>query len=150
MPITIDQLDLSVYSNYALRITLIEQINSQLRMTEAASIPPQIQVVDVYPKLTELDLVLGIVPLATPWAYFYPPQRFRDTRRNPFSFFRVGPSFGSLAKQEEDEAALEAIACSSPQEEAEKATIRSCLKQMGKINDMINYIIGRVGQFLQG
>lgn len=150
MPVTIDQLDMTVYSNYALRITLIEQINSQLRMTEASSIPPQLQVVDVYPKLTELDLLLGIVPLSTPWAYFYPPQRFRYTRRNPFAFFRVGPSFGSLEKQEEDEALLENIVCQSPQDEAEKAIIRNCLKQMGKINDMINYIIGRVGQFLQG
>jgi hypothetical protein len=147
---TIDQLDISVYSNYALRITLIEQINSQMRMTEAASIPPQIQLVNIYPKLTELDLLLGIVPLATPWAYFYPPQRIRDTRRNPFAFFRVGPSFGSLEDQEKDEALLEDIPCETPQDEAEKSRIRDCLKQMSKINDMINYIVGRVGQFLQG
>lgn len=147
---TIDNLDLSVYSNYALRITLIEEINSQLRMTEAASIPTQVQMVDISPKLTELDLVLGVVPLATPWAYFYPPKRFRDIRRNPFAFFRIGPSFGSLQDQERDEAALEEIACETPQEEAEKATIRACLKKMSWINDMINYIVGRVGQFLQG
>lgn len=147
---TIDKLDISVYSNYALRITLIEQINSQLRMTEASSIPPQLSVVEFYPKLTELDLLLGIVPLATPWAYFYPPLKFRDIRRNPFAFYRIAPTFGSLEKDDENEQNLEDIACETPQEEEEKATIRSCLKQMGKINEMINYIVGRVGQFLQG
>lgn len=147
---TIDRLDLSVYSNYALRITLIEEINGQLRMNEASSIPAQLQMVDIFPKMTELDLLLGVVPLATPWAFFYPPERYKDIRRNPFAFFRVGPSFGSLENQEKDEALLEEILTNSSADEEEKAVIRSCLKQMGKINDMINYIVGRVGQFLQG
>lgn len=147
---TIDQLDLSVYSNYALRITLIEQINSQLRLSEASSIPPQLSVVDIYPKLTELDLVLGVIPLATPWAYFYPPQHFRDLRRNPFAFFRIAPTFGSLDKQDEEEAEVEAIEVDNPEDVKNKAAIKGCLKQMRKINEMINYIVGRVGQFLQG
>lgn len=147
---TIDNLNISVYNNYALRITLIEQINSQLRMTEASSIPPQLSIVDIYPRMTELDLVLGIVPMATPWAYFYPPSRFRDTRRNPFAFFRVGPSFGSYEEQEKDERKLDEIECDSEEDEKEKKIVKGCLKQMKKINEMIGYIIGRVGQFLQG
>lgn len=147
---TIDQLDLSVYSNYALQITLKEQIYSQLRMTEASSIPPQLQLVDISPKLSELDLVLGIVPLATPWAYFYPPQRYRDLRRNPFAFFRVAPAFGSLDKDEEEKEKLDQIVCEDEKEEEEKAILKKCLGQMNKINEMINYIVGRMGQFLQG
>lgn len=147
---TIDKLDISVYSMYAIRITMIEQINNQLRLEEASSIPPQIQLVDIYPKLTELDLLLGIVPLATPWAYFYPPQRYGSIRRNPFSFFRIGPSFGSLEDQAEDEQKLELIETHNPEENSEKQTIRACLKQMSKINEWMAFIIGRVGQFLQG
>lgn len=147
---TIDKLDISVYSNYALRITLIEEINSQLRMNEAASIPPQLQVIDIYPKLTEMDLVLGLAPLATPWAYFYPPPRYKELRRNPFAFFRVAPSFGALDKEEEHEENLDQEECETEEEEEEKEAIRSCLKQMGKINEMISYIVGRIGQFLQG
>lgn len=95
-------------------------------------------------------MVLGIAHQALPWAYFYPPSSFKGLRRNPFAFFRVGPSFGSLQEQEQDEKRLEEIACKTPKDEAEKATIRSCLKQMSHINSMINYIVGRVGQFLQG
>lgn len=147
---TIDKLDISVYSMYAVRITMIEQINSQYRLSEASSIPPQIQLVDIYPKMSELDLLLGVVPLATPWAYFYPPQRFFNLRRNPFSFFRIGPSFGSLEEQAKDEEKLEHIPVKTSEEEHEKNTIKKCLGQMDKINQMISFIIGRVGQFLQG
>lgn len=147
---TIDKLDISVYSMYAVRITLIEQINAQYRLSEASTIPPQIQLVDIYPKMSEMDLLLGVVPLATPWAYFYPPQDFYNLRRNPFSFFRLGPSFGSLEQQTEDEKKLENIPTHNHAEEAEKNTIKKCLGQMDKINQMISFIIGRVGQFLQG
>jgi len=147
---TIDNLDFASSVSYATRITLIEQINAQLRMQEASSIPAQLQKVDNYPRLTEFDLLLGVAHRSVPWAYFYPPPAFRDLRRNPFAFFRVGPSFGSLENQEKDEALLEQISCKTPQDEAEKTIIRSCLKQMSSINSMINYIIGRVGQFLQG
>ncbi|MGK5594412.1 MAG: DUF5399 family protein [Parachlamydiaceae bacterium] len=147
---TIDKLDMSVHSNYALRIMLTEQINSQLRLTEASSIPPQIQMVDIYPKLSELDLLLGIVPLSTPWAFFYPPQKFETIRRNPFSFFRIGPSFGSLEHQAEVEARLDSISTTTQEENAEKQVLAGCLKQMSKINEMLAFIIGRIGQFLQG
>lgn len=146
---TIDNLDMSVNVNYALRIMLSEQVNSQLRMTEAASIPPQLSVVNISPRVTELDLVLGVATVAPPWAYFYMPPHFRDMRRNPFAFFRVGPSFGSLANQEKDEEKIENIVCQTPQEEAQKQTLLSCLKGMSKINDMMSYVLGRVGQFLR-
>jgi len=146
---TIDKLDISVYSMYALRITMIEQINNQLRLTEASTIPPQTQMVDIWPKLTEMDLLLGVVPLATPWAYFYPPKRFFSLRRSPFSF-RVGPSFGSLDREEEFEALLVTVPVTTPEEISEKATIKNLLEKMRYINDMISFITGRIGQFLQG
>lgn len=147
---TIDKLDMSVHSMYALRITMIEQINNQLRLTEAASIPPQIQMVDIYPKLSEMDLLLGVVPLATPWAFFYPPKKYFKRRRNTFSFFRVSPSFGSLEEQAEEEERLASMVVDTPEEAGEKQIIQNCLKEMSKINDMLSFIIGRIGQFLQG
>lgn len=147
---TIDQLDLNVYSMYALRITMIEQINSTLRLNEASSIPPQLQIVDSNPKLTELDLLLGIVPLATPWAYFYPPKRYQNIRRNTFSFFSMGPSFGTLAEQEKEEEFIEKLPCEDEEDKNDKKVILKCFKQRGKINQMKAYIIGRMGQFLQG
>ena len=147
---TIDKLDMSVYNLYAIRTKMFEQINQQLSLDKAAAIPPQTAVLNIFPKMTELDILLGIVPLFTPWAYFYPPKNFYYQRRSPFAFYRVAPTLGSIKEQEEDEAKLAAVPCSSPEEEAEKAAITSCLKQVDKINGWLSFIIGRVGQFLQG
>lgn len=147
---TIDKLDLSVYNLYAIRTRMVEQINQQLQLDKASSIPPQTSVMGLYPKLTELDILLGIVPLHTPWAYFFPPKKYRTTRRSPFAFYRVAPSLGSLQDQERDEAMLDSVECSSPEETKEKAAIKSCFKQIEQINRWMGYIIGRIGQFLQG
>lgn len=147
---TIDKLDLSVYNLYAIRTRMVEQINQQLQLDKAASIPPQTQVMDIFPKLDELDILMGIVPLNTPWAYFYPPQQFRRIRRSPFAFYRVAPSLGSIEDQEKGEAILDSIPCETPEEEKEKAAIKGCFKQIEQINRWLGYIIGRVGQFLQG
>jgi Family of unknown function (DUF5399) len=147
---TIDKLDLSVYNMYAMRTMMIEQINQQLRLDQASSIPPQIQVMDIFPKLTELDLLLGIVPLHTPWAYFYPPLRFRSKRRSAFGFSRILPSFGDQQDQDLDEEKLASVECQTEEEEKEKQAIKGCFSQISKINGWLGHIIGRVGQFLQG
>lgn len=146
---TIDKLDIGIYIQYARRTQMIEQINQQYHFQEAASIPPQIQLVDFYPKLREMDILLGVVTIHTPWAHFYPPQRFGIQRRSPFAFSRVIPSLGSQEDQEREESKLQAEACDTPEEEAEKKAITSCLKQISKINEWLSFIIGRVGQFLQ-
>lgn len=146
---TIDKLDISVYNLYAMRTRMIEQINQQLRLDQASSIPPQLQVLDIYPKLSELDILLGIVPLHTPWAYFFPPPKFRLIRRSPFSY-RVIPSLGSYDDQAEKERELEEIHCNSADEQAEKETLKSCFREIEKLNNWLSFIVGRVGQFLQG
>ncbi len=147
---TIDQLDISVYNLYALRTRMLEQINNELRLNEAASIPPQTAIVDYYPKMTELDLLLGVAPVVTPWAYFYAPKQDNTLRRSPFAFYRIVPTLGSADKQDEDEGNLESYVCESEEEEGEKKTIVKCLGQIRKINDWLGFILGRVGQFLQG
>lgn len=147
---TIDKLDMSVYNLYAVRTRMIEQINQQMQLEKAGSIPPQTTILDMYPKLTELDILLGIVPMFTPWAYFYPPKNFRYQRRSPFAFFRVAPSMGSLKQQQEDEEKLVNIETHSPEEEQEKGAIVRCFAQIDKINGWLSFIVGRVGQFLQG
>lgn len=147
---TIDKLDLNVYNLYAIRTKMVEQINQQLQLDKAESIPPQTSVMTIFPKLTELDILLGIVPLHTPWAYFFPPKQFHTIRRSPFAFFRVAPSLGSLEEQEKEEAILDAIECTSPEQAKEKLAIKNCFKQIEQINRWLGYIIGRVGQFLQG
>lgn len=147
---TIDNLDLNVYNLYAIRTRMIEQINSQLRLDQASTIPPQIQVMNAYPTLTELDLLLGITPLHTPWAYFFPPSKFIDKRRSPFGFARIMPSLGNQEDQEEDEEKLAQAFCETEEEESERKAIKACFTQISNINQWLKHIVGRMGQFLQG
>jgi hypothetical protein len=146
---TIDKLDLAIYIQYARRTQLVEQINQQYHLEEAVNIPPQTRVLDLYPKLSELDILLGVVPVLTPWAYFYPPKNFENMRRSPFTFGRVAPSLGDNTEND-DEAELAAIECKTKEEEEEKSVLQACLQQVRKINEWLGFIIGRVGQFLQG
>jgi hypothetical protein len=147
---TIDKLDLNIYIQYARRTQMIEQINQQYHLDEAASIPAQLSVVDLYQKVSEMDLLLGVVPTQSPWAYFFAPPRYRFQRRSPFGFFRVAPSLGSFEEEDEDERKLEEVVCETPEDEKEKGAIKACFTQIDKINTWLSFIVGRVGQFLQG
>jgi len=147
---TIDKLDISVYNLYALRTKMVEQINQEYHLQAASSIPPQTQLMDIYPKLSEMDLLLGSVPLLTPWAYFFPPKHFRFVRRSPFARHRVAPSLGSLEKQEQDIIMLETFECPTPEAEKERTVLLACFSQLDKINSWLGHIMGRMGQFLQG
>lgn len=147
---TIDKLDIGIYIQYARRTTMIEQTNQQYHLGEAASIPAQIQVLDVYPKLTEMDLLLGVPTVQNSWAFFQPPAKYRFQRRSPFGFFRVAPSLGSFEEEEEDERQFDEIVCETEEDEKEKKAIKDCFVQIKKINNWLSFIVGRVGQFLQG
>jgi hypothetical protein len=147
---TIDKLDMSVYNLYAIRTKMIEQTVALYQLDKAGAIPPQTSIIDYYPKMNELDILLGVASIFTPWAYFYPPKNFRYQRRSPFAFHRILPSLGSFQDQEELEEKLASIDCTTPDEVSEKAAITGCLKQITKINEWLSFIIGRIGQFLQG
>jgi hypothetical protein len=147
---TIDKLDIGIYIQYARRTTMIEQINQQYHLEEAGSIPAQLQVLDVYPKLPEMDRLLGVGVVQNPWAFFFPPPLYRTQRRSPFGFFRVAPSLGSFEEEEENEKELDEVECETEEDEQEKAVLKNCFDQIKKINGWISFIVGRVGQFLQG
>lgn len=145
---TIDNLDLSIHNLYAQRAVMVEQINQQFRLQEAQNIPAQTQVLNLNPELTQLDILLGIIPLNTPWAYFFPPKT--KLRRSPFVAFRVASTLGSL----EDQATLfyfiKSLKTSTPEEEEEKRAILECFEQLDELNEWMGFIFGRKGQFLQG
>ncbi|MFI5343016.1 MAG: DUF5399 family protein [Chlamydiales bacterium] len=147
---TIDKLDMGIYVQYAKRTQLIEQINQQYHLDEAASIPAQIRVLDFSPRPLEIDILLGMRIIQTPWAYFFPPPKFQFQRRSPFGFFRVAPSLGSFEKEEDDESVLDEMECETEDEKKEQKVLKSCFAQIGKINEWMGFIIGRIGQFLQG
>jgi hypothetical protein len=147
---TIDKLDIAIHVQYARRTQFIEEVNEEYRLQEANFVQPQIQVIDLYPRISEMDLLLGIIARHTPWAYFYPPKQFNSQRRSPFAFHRVVPSLGSTKDQEEDTAKAEAQVCNTTEEKEEKKIILAFFKTIDEINDLIGFVIGRVGQFLQG
>ena len=105
--------------------------------------------IDLYPKLTELDLLLGVVPVLTPWAYFLPPKKFAERRRSPFTFSRVLPSLGASDKEDEEELdKIAAVPCQTSAEKSEKAMITMFFKQRQKINDWLMHIVKQVGRFI--
>lgn len=147
---TIDRLDVGIYIQYARRTQMLEQINQEYNLDQASSIPAQLLLVDIHPKLTEMDILLGIVPVQSPWSLFFPPPKYRFQRRSAFGFFRVAPSLGSFEEEDQDEQQLDDTECFNEEEEKEKAVLKKCFAQIKKINSWLSYIVGRVGQFLQG
>jgi hypothetical protein len=154
--VTIDKFDIGIYIQYARRTQLIEQVMSQYHMREATTVPAQALIVDLYPKLAELDLLLGITTFSLPWAYFYAPRSYSGQRRSPFAFHRVIPFMGERRQDEEgdeqrrDEELIEETECMTPEEERERKVLRACFRQIEEINSLLRYIGGRIGQFLQG
>lgn len=147
---TIDKLDISVYNLYAIRTRMLEQIQQQLHLEEASSIPPQTHIMITQAQLSEMELLLGITPIHTPWAYFFPPKKFRTARRSPFSFSRVAASILATEEGTDEYALLQSINCDTPEEEREKGVLTSCFKEISKLNSWLSFIVGRIGQFLQG
>ena len=148
--VTIDHLDIGIYIQYARRMQLVEQIQQQYHLREATSVPAQALIVDLYPKLSELDLLLGVGATTAPWAYFFPPKNFSFQRRSSFAFYRIMPIFGSIDTEEEEEKKLDKIECESEDEEEEKAALKGCIKKIKELNALLRFIGGRIGQFLQG
>lgn len=155
--LTIDKLDIGVYIQYARRTQLIEQVRQQYHLREATSVPAQALIVDLYPKLSELDLLLGVPILAQSWAYFYAPKSYVYQRRSPFLFHKIFPALNEKQEQnggegrgKRDEEKLEEVVCTNEEETKEKNALQRCFKQIEEINSLLRYIGGRIGQFLQG
>lgn len=147
---TIDKLDIAIHVQYARRTEFMESIQKEYRLTEADSIPPQTLVVDMSQRMSEMDLLFGVVTSYAPWAYFYPPKTYFSQRRAPFASYRVVPSLGSLEKQQADAAKLQNIRCKTPEEEEEKTALEEFFGYVEKINDLLGYVVGHVGQFIKG
>lgn len=145
---TIDKLpdDLGISIGYANRILLIEEMKRRSDETRVADVVT----VTTQPIYSDLDIVLGLVQRSNSYASFFAPEGFSDIRRNPFTTFSVGPSFGSLKDRELAEEKILTTPCTTPEEIAEKNTLNGCLTNMAKIGEWIAYISGRKGQFLQG
>jgi hypothetical protein len=147
---TIDKLDISIYNYYAQRTQMIEQLKQNMRIDQDASIPAQLQILDIYPRAGELDLLLGNVPFYTPWAYFAAPKRFNSIRRSPFAFYRVAPSLQKFEEDDEEEGHLKNYPCETEEEEKEKQTIIGAFAVIKKINGWVRHIVGQMGRFVQG
>ncbi len=159
--LTIDKFDVGIYIQYARRTQLIEQVRAQYHIPEAGQVPATALMVDLYPKLKELDILMGTISVGAPWAYFYAPAHFIELRRNPFAFHRIVPSMEERKKKDKEgnqegeeeqseDQILESIECITDEEVREKNVLKGCLKQIEEINSLLRYIGGRIGQFLQG
>lgn len=147
--VTIDRLDIGIYVQYAKRTQLVEQVQQQYSLKEATSIPAQALIIDLYPKLSELDLLLGVGTTLAPWAYFFAPKTYSQQRQSIFAFHRVLPSFEEEDTEEKEKELFE-MECEDEEDEKEKGIILKCIKKIKELNSLMKYIGGRIGQFLQG
>ncbi|MGM0439918.1 MAG: DUF5399 family protein [Chlamydiota bacterium] len=147
---TVFDLDFNANIEYARRTSLVESVNQQFRFSEAHSVPAQIQIVDAYPRLLEMEALLGMIRYHAPWAMFMPPRKFYEQRRPSFTSYRVVPSLGSLEKQAADYAKITGYPAKTPKTKLEMRAIASCLEMVDQINEWISHVVGRIGQFLQG
>jgi len=155
---TIDKLDLSVYNQYAIRSEMIRQFESQIQMAKASAIPTHTQVSDNYPKLPEIDLLLGLRTSHASWALFSPPKEFFELRRSPFNKrHRIAPTLEE--RQSEMEGFLESYdpdkeknkeKQEQEEEKEEQEVLKECFSQIGTINSWLGEIIGNIGRFVQG
>lgn len=147
---TIDNFDIKIHMEYARRTEFVESIKREFpSIDRAESIPAQLQVVDFRPRPSEVDLLLGVARVLTPWAVFLPPRKFIGRRRSPFTVARVVPTLGSQQDQDALEAEILNTVCDSPEQEREKYMLLACFQQITKINDWLGHIVSRIGQFLQ-
>jgi hypothetical protein len=155
---TIDKLDLSVYNQYAIRSEMIRQFESQIQMEKAAAIPSHTQISDNYPKLPEVDLLLGLRTAHAPWAMFTAPKEFRELRRSPFNKrHRIAPSFEGVQSEMENlldsydpDKERDKDKHEKEEEKEEQTILKECFTQMNTINGWLGEIIGNIGRFVQG
>lgn len=147
---TINDLGFQVHIRYAEMTEFVEGVKKEFGLDKAQAIPPHVQIVDTYARPNELQLLLGVAAVTTPWAVFVRPLPKRTRRRPSFTVARVAPSLGTLAEQIELENMVENTDTSSPDELREKTILLLCFGQINKLNEWLSHIIGRVGQFLQG
>jgi hypothetical protein len=163
--VTIDRLDISHYFQYARRVSSVESTIKTFRLEQAHAIPAHTNVVSVKPKFEETELLFGFRRSTQPWACFCVPKNYYSHRRNSFAFDRVCPTLGGLQEQVE---ILKKVKNSLEKEDgdqedgknlgvnplkmfkkSEKKRVTQCLEEIAKLNRMINFIMSRVGQFLQ-
>jgi hypothetical protein len=139
---------LDVHDLYARRIQLIESYYKQYPVSQAERIPAHTAVDNVRPQLTNIDILLGVSTNPPPWALMRPPEY--DPRQPYVSFYRIAPALGTIEQQANATERLQSVECVTAQDTEDKNTILGGLAAINKINDWKGYIIGRVGQFLQG
>jgi hypothetical protein len=147
---TIDQLDQSIHDLYAIRTQLVAETKKQFHLEEAPSVAAATYIQNISIQPSHLDLLLGYIPSATPWAYFSPPKRFNEMRKTPFTFGRIAPSLEDIDEESELFSRVEGQECDDQEEEKKKESILETFKMIHQLRSWAGEIIGKMGQFLQG
>ncbi len=161
MALVLSKLPLQTYIQYAKRTQYIEALNRVYRFNEAATVPRQVEVNDVFPREQDIDILLGVIRANRPWASFMPPPRFDQgslsgtlrtlyQREPSFNRYRAAPKLGSLEKQEADYHRVLNYPETSPSARREKKALKRLFEHLEDVNGMVSYVTGRIGQFLQG
>lgn len=146
---TIDKLGIGIHEHYVRQKSLQEQFETQYHVREAAGIHGQIRVISVSPQSSATDLLLGARSVGSRWATFPELEGYYTRNYSPFVFSTVAPGL-RLATEEGIEQRFRTIVCTTPQEQAEKEILHDVAKCIGELREMQEFIVGQLGQFLQG
>jgi hypothetical protein len=147
---TIDNFSTGVYEHFARQSVYVESVNKYYQLDKDATIPPQTHVVTSDPRLSHLDRLMGSPARYKSWAMIREPQGFNEQRKTPFSMARVAPALGSADAQDARLARVQGVPTKTRQEKHESATITTAFERIENLNMMLDFTIGRIGQFLQG
>lgn len=152
-PITIDQIRNESHRDYANLKILAEQVSKEFPASAVTSLSGQVRIDTVTPQPTELDLLLGVVAVLTPWAMFLTPDSLYGKKRRmrvPFGVSRILPSLGSHEYCELLQQTVLAHLCTMHEEEREKSALDNFFAMLQKLDTWQNDIFNRIHQFMHG
>lgn len=144
--VTQDNLPLRVSQEYAYRILILEETKRKADESRVADVI----VVSTEPIYSDLDMTMGIVDRPKSYASFVPPDHFFDLRRNPFTPYSVGPSFGSMEQRAAYERAIASTTCATTQDQSEKSILLSGMQTLNKLGSWVRDVSNNMCRFLQG
>lgn len=152
-PITIDQIKIGAYLDYAEQKTLADEVSKQYPPGQLSSLSGQVRIDSVTPQPTELDLLLGKVGVTTPWALFLAPDILygkKQRYRVPFGVSSLLPSLGSSEYCADIQQKVLAHPCGTQEEERERHSLDNFFGMLQKLNTWLNDVFNRIHQFMHG
>lgn len=156
---TIDKLDPSIHTTYALLTKNKEEMGRQYPIAVEASVASQTQIIDFQPKLSALESLLGSTASQqeSPFAHFVPPKGYYVQTSHMFSY-EIIPDMKNFIVEPQEPIACDAASCEIEKSDSLCDTyqpfysyiLKNTARALQKLNQNLNFVRCRMAQFLQG